>query len=132
MACRYIMKKHLPFAILVIVTIGSIVWKHHPKHLASSAEYIPEFFNLQPNSVHGMTVLDELHSQGKTPFSFGVNHYWLKFQSTDLTIKAVKDVGGIEKDSIWSITKQRGNYIGTLIVSQKDNTGHLRYSENQE
>lgn len=132
MACRYIMKKHLPFAILVIVIIGSIVWKHHPKHLVSSAEYIPEFFNLQPNSMQGITVLDELHSQGKTTFSFGVNHYWLKFQSTDLTINAIKEAGGIEKDSIWSITKQRGNYIGTLMVSQKDNTGHLRYSENQE
>lgn len=79
-----------------------------------------------------MTVLDELHSQGKTLFSFGINHYWLKFQSTDLTIKAVKDVGGIAKDSIWSITKQRGNYIGILMVSQKDNNGHVRYSEIQE
>ena len=103
------MKKHLPFAILVIVTIGSIVWKHHPKHLASSAEYIPEFFNLQPNSMHGMTVLDELHSQGKTLFSFGINHYWLKFQSTDLTIKAVKDGGGIAKDSICNVAITLGH-----------------------
>lgn len=126
------MKKHLPFSILVIVTIGSIVWNHHPKHLASSVEYIPEFFNLQPNSMQGMTVLDELHSQGKTPVSFGVNHYWQKFQSTNLTIKAIKEAGGIETDSRWSITKQRGNYIGTLIVSQKYNTGHVRHSENQE
>lgn len=43
--------------------------------------------------------------------------------------KAIKDAGGIEKDSIWAITKRRGNSIGTLMVSQKDNTGHLRYSK---
>lgn len=127
------MKKLFSIGILaVIVGVICVVWFNHPKNLASSANNIPEFFGLPLNSVKGMTVLDELHGQGKTPFSFGVNHYWLKFQSTDLTIKAIKEAGGIENDSIWSITKQRGNYIGTFMVSLKDNTGHLRYSEYQE
>ena len=127
------MKRFISISIMIIIVGATcLVWFNHPKNLASSANNIPEFFGVPLNSVKGMTVLDELHSQGKTLFSFGINHYWLKFQSTDLTIKAVKDVGGIAKDSIWSITKQRGNYIGILMVSQKDHNGHVRYSEIQE
>lgn len=79
-----------------------------------------------------MTVLDELHSQGKTTFSFGINHYWLKFKDTREAANAIKDAGGIETDSVWTITKQRGNYIGTFSVSLKDNSGLLRYAEIKE
>ena len=127
------MKKFAIISILVLM-VGAIclVWYNNPKHLASSADYIPEFFGLPSNSVNGMTVLDELHSQGKTTFSFGVNHYWLKFQDTREAADAIKEAGGSETDSVWTITKQRGNYIGTLSVSLKDNSGHLRYAEIEE
>lgn len=127
------MKKFAIISILVLM-VGAIclVWYNNPKHLASSADYIPEFFGLPSNSVNGMTVLDELHSQGKTTFSFGVNHYWLKFQDTREAADAIKEAGGSETDSVWMITKQRGNYIGTFSVSLKDNSGHLRYAEIEE
>ena len=124
------------FAIIGIsaIIIGAIclVWYNNPKHLASSADYIPEFFGLPSNSVNKVTILDELHSQGKTTFSFGVNHYWLKFQDTREAADAIKEAGGSETDSVWMITKQRGNYIGTFSVSLKDNSGHLRYAEIEE
>ena len=90
------MKRFISISIMIIIVGATcLVWFNHPKNLASSANNIPEFFGVPLNSVKGMTVLDELHSQGKTPF-----FYWLKFQSTDLTIKAIKEAGGIEKDSI--------------------------------
>ncbi len=127
------MKKFAIIGISAII-IGAVclVWYNHPKHLSSSADYIPEFFGLPSNSVNELTVLDELHSQGKTTFSFGVNHYWLKFQDTKDAADAIKEAGGSETDSVWMITKQRGDYIGTLTVSLKDNLGHLRYAEIEE
>jgi len=79
-----------------------------------------------------MTVLDEHHSQGKTAVSFGINYYWLKFQDTREAADALKDAGGTDADSVWMITKQLGDYIGTFSVSLKDNSGHLRYAEIEE
>lgn len=120
-------------AVLSICLIGLYLYCcYSPKQLASSADNIPEFFDLPSNCVKGMTVFDELHSQGKTTFSFGLNHYWLKFRDNRDAIEAIKDAGGTLNDSFWSITKQRGDYIGTFSVSLKDNTGHLRYAEIEE
>lgn len=124
-------KKFLVFGTMLIPIIG-VIWHYRPKHLVSSANYIPEFFNLPSSAVKGMTVLDELHSQGKTTFSFGVKHYWLKFDEPAAVIVAIDNAGGSETDSVWYITKQRGNYIGTFSVSLKDNCGHLRYVEIEE
>lgn len=124
------MKKYAIVGLLVILVTITFMWVHYsPKHLASSADHIPEFFELPTEAVSGMTVLDEFHSQGETVFSFGVNHYWLKFEYPNLAIEAISKAGGSELDSVWSITKQKGNYIGTFSVSLKDNTGHLRYAE---
>lgn len=127
------MKKIAVISILTILVTITLVWRYHsPQKLTSSADYIPEFFELPPNAVRGMTVIDELHSQGKTTFSFGINHYWLKFQVPHAVVDVISRAGGIETDSVWSITKQRGNYIGTFSVSLRDNTGQLRYAEFEE
>lgn len=127
------MKKIAIISALTILVAITLEWCYHsPKKLTSSADHIPEFFELPPNAVRGMTVIDELHSQGKTTFSFGINHYWLKFQVPNAVVDAISNAGGIEIDSVWSITKQRGNYIGIFSVSLKDNTGHLRYAEFEE
>lgn len=127
------MKKFVIIGALILVIVATFVWlRHTPKHLASSADYIPEFFGLPSDVVRGMTVLDELHSQGKTTFSFGLNHYWLKFDDPSVAIAAIANAGGSVTDSVWSITKQRGNYIGTFMVSLKDKSGHLRYTEIEE
>ena len=125
-------KKYASIILLFCFVGFYVFWYYSPKHYASSADYIPEFFGLPSNSVSEMTILDELHSQGKTTFSFGVNHYWLKFQDTREAADAIKEAGGSETDSVWMITKQRGNYIGTFSVSLKDNSGHLRYAEIEE
>lgn len=130
-----IAKKIVSFIVItIIVVVGGISWclYRNPKHLASSAVYIQEFFELPSNSVNDMTILDEMHSQGKTTFSFGVNNYWLKFENVEAVVKAIRSAGGSERDSVWTITKERGNYIGTFSISLKDNTGHLRYAEINE
>lgn len=114
---------------ILLLAIVFVIWQHLPKHLASSADYIPEFFCLPSDAVKGMTVIDKLHSQGKTVFSFGLNHYWLKFKNPKVAADAISKAGGSETDSVWSITRQRGMYIGTFTVSLKDNRGHLRYAE---
>lgn len=124
-------KKLLVLGTMLIPIIG-VIWHYSPKHLASSANYIPEFFGLPSAAFKRMTVLDEMHSQGKTTFSFGFNHYWLKFDEPAASIFAIANAGGSETDSVWSITKQQGNYVGTLSVSLKDNSGHLRYAEIEE
>lgn len=125
------MKKVSLIVITIIVVVGGISWclYRHPKHLASSANYIADFFELPSNTVNTMTVLDELHSQGKTTVSFGINHYWLKFENVDAAVEAIRDAGGSERDSVWTLTKVRGHYIGTFSVSLKEKTGHLRYAE---
>lgn len=89
-------KKYASIILLFCFVGFYVFWYYSPKHYASSADYIPEFFGLPSNSVSEMTILDELHSQGKTTFSFGVNHYWLKFQDTREAAYAIKEAGGSE------------------------------------
>lgn len=73
-----------------------------------------------------------MYNQGKTALSFGESGYLIAFDEPNIVIEAIRNNGGTQEDSKWSLTKRRGNYIGTLIVSDSANFASLRYLEVEE
>lgn len=70
-----------------------------------------------------------IRNQGETGFDFGSDYYWLTIKNPQLAGKAILDAGGTETDSIWTITRRRGDYIGIFEVAKESNRGSLYYEK---
>jgi len=104
--------------ILILLIAFYTYCSHTFQHLCSSPDHIPESFGFPSNSIGEFKVTDAMYNQGRTAFPFGGSCYLIEFDEPKLVISVIRKNGGIETDNKWTLTKQRGNYIGVFSVQQ--------------
>lgn len=126
------MRKFIVFAFIFICFFAlSIYWYYSPEHLVQTPNHIAYFFDMPSKSIKGFKVYDMIRNQGEDCFDFGSDYYWLSIENPQIAGKAILDAGGTETDSIWSITRRRGDFIGIFQVAKEGNRGSLYYEKNK-
>lgn len=103
-----------------------------PEQLASEARYIPQFFGLTKLDFFGfdgeMYVVDEIHSQGHEWEDFGSAHYEIRLCELHPNVRReIEEKGGVNTDSTWVLTRERGNIRGELVVRHNSSKAYAHY-----
>lgn len=122
------MKKFFVVIVSALSLFALFTMYYYPEHLAQP-KFVSEFFNMPSGTNSSFIVLDKMYSQGGSGvFGMGTDNYWLRIVESPQSLgQTILNAGGIQTDSIYSITVIRGNIEGTLIVHKYDDKGHLRF-----
>lgn len=132
---RKILRNKIIKALVVVAALAVLylLFIHKtPEQMASEAKYIPQFFGLTKSDFLGfdgeMYVVDEIHSQGRKWDDFGSAHYEISLCELHPNVRReIEERGGIDTDSIWVLTKVRGNIRGELVVRHNSSKAYVHY-----
>ena len=133
---RIILRNKMISIALVAIAILSMLYLlfiyKTPEQMASDAKYIPQFFELTKSDFWGfdgeMYVVDEIHSQGRKWQHFGSAHYEIRLCELHPNVRReIEEEGGVRTDSIWVLTKVRGNIRGELVVKHNSSKAYVHY-----
>jgi hypothetical protein len=128
------MKKVIISLIIAVcaVCVAGVFFCRTPERLASKAEYIPKFFNLDKAHFatnHPGYCIDEIHSQGRKFEDFGSAGYLIniKNNSTQIIKELRSNPNTFVTDSTITLTVVRGNIQGRFTISNDTTKASVEY-----
>lgn len=128
-------KSHIIFCLIFGVAIFCYNFAtSQPKYLAADYKRVPDFFSFPAFEFYysySTVCVDEMYSQGRKFEDFGTAFYKLRItkQHSKLIkiLSEYKDV--VRTDSSYTITKRRGNILGTFEFRPNSSIAYVHYEQ---
>ena len=129
--------KKLVIIFCITFGIAIILYKigtSQPAYLAANFERVPDFFSI-PSSVfnysNSTVCLDEMHSQGRKFEDFGSAFYELSISEKNSHLREFlsESKNVVKTDSVFILTKRRGNILGTFKLKHNSSIAYVHYEQ---